>query len=88
MLDHVHAVEVLLADVVHRPVTRRPQQQDRDDEIDRLAAGDDRFAFGNSLRAKNMPHPVTKADYYRDNEPHLRVWLIPPDICIGGQEHD
>ena len=57
VLQHVRRVQVLLADVVDRPVARRPQQQHRGAEAAPLATAHRRLAERHRVRADH-PHHV------------------------------
>ena len=87
VLHHVHGVQVLLADVVHRPVGRHPQQGDGREEPALLAPRDRRGPRGDDLR-RDHAHAVAADEHDPEDEgPHLGVRLPSPRVGAGGEHH-
>ena len=80
MLEHVHRVEVLLADVVDRPVAGQPQHQHRPGEGDDVAPGDDLLAGGDGVRPDDADHVDVGGGQPGDEQPDVDVRLEPERI--------
>ena len=91
MLHHVHQVQVLLPDVVHRPVGRGPQRNDPEGEPALLARVTAGVPAGTTFGPMTPRRVHVEADDAGDEQPHLRVRHPAPEVDrvggLGAQEH-
>ena len=86
VLRHVHEVEVLLADVVHRPVGRPPQQHDAEREPAPLRPGDRWRPGRHDLRSDHPSGVGVQRHEPHDEHPNLRMRNKPPKV--RRRDHD
>jgi len=82
MRRHVHEVEVFLTDVMHRPVSGQPQNDQANAEGDPIPTACYRRAGVNSLRADHSHRVEAERNGAEDDQPDFGVRLESPDVGV------
>ncbi len=80
VLEHVRGVQVLLTDVVNRPVARRPHHRHGADEAADVEPCDDRLSRSDRLGADHSHHVDVRTGQERNEHPDFRVPLVTPGV--------